>query len=200
MLQLFKLFEFLILNASLIPCAAHRPPHQEKRKKSHSESKSCYCIKESHQVTKRKEQQKARYNTSPKYSQTLPGTPPETLKSRPGESLGFKIHERGGPNQPSHAQERPSRSQEPAQGRPRGANNRPKAPQSRPRDSKKRPRPFQNRVQRASRRGLSEIFVESLVRQGPRAILHRFFALCASCAISENHRKTYEKHNFSYEE
>ena len=85
-------------------------------------------------------QQKACQNMSLKRSKTQPGTSPNSPKSRPGASLGAKMHPKGASDQPRDAQERPRSAQETPKKRPRGTKSRPRAPKSRPSNAQEAPK------------------------------------------------------------
>ena len=88
---------------------------------------------------KREAQQTACQNMPPKPYKTQPGTSPNPPKSRPGASLGAKMHPTGASDQPRDAKERPRSAQEAPKRRPRGTKSRPRVAKSRPSDAQEAP-------------------------------------------------------------
>ena len=116
-----------------IPCAVHRPPHQKGRRHSAGKCKSVATALIKALCHECEAQRKACQNMPPKLSKIQPDTPPNPPKSRPGASLGAKMHPRHAQEQPEGTQERsrdgqeaPKSCQEGAQERPRGAQDAPR--------------------------------------------------------------------------
>ena len=145
---------------------------------------------------KREAQQTACQNMPPKPYKTQPGTSPNPPKSRPGASLGAKMHPTGASDQPRDAKERPRSAQEAPKRRPRGTKSRPRAAKSRPSDAQEAPKSAPDPSKMEPDEPQDEFLARSLWEALFDRLLERF---CVVLAVVRNMRdvlKTHEKLQF----